>query len=612
MKRLTTHIFCLLAGVFFFSFSEVAAVTLTASVDRNPVTPEDQVAYTLTVEGTRDADPPNLPDLSEFHVRQGGSSTQVSIINGAMSQNVKYSYYLLPKKTGKLLIGAASLPYQGQTIKSQPIELIVSEPVSGKMSQEKSKDEREESSKAVFARALISKKEPFENEQIIYTFRLFRKADIANANLDLPSFSDFWVEDLGKQKEFRQVINGITYHVTEIKKALFPLKTGSIKVESASLQCDVVVADNTRRRDPFGNFLNDPFFGQFMGRNRYVKKFIRSNDLEIHVRPLPQEGKPENFEKLVGNFSIVATMENEELEVGGTNTVTAIVEGDGNIRDAELFFQSDTKNFKVYDDKPEVKIDTNGSKVIGRKTFKKAFVPLREGRFSLSKIQLAYFNPEKEKYEILSTSLAPMKVLKSTEKESLKLVGDTEAPPQKTRINIIGKDIFPIITNENSLEKSNLEKIYLGLATVFFLLPSILFISTFVTFRRKERRLSRTDLYRFKTAFPSASKRFKALRLSSEAGNGQSFYSELSKLIKEYIGDKTNVPGGSLTPFEVDELLEKKGVSEKTKKSVLHFLEKCESEQFAPRSDTDINLESIKSRAENLVKELEKEINYKP
>jgi hypothetical protein len=606
MKK-TFLIFFLFLNFLTLATGGVEAASLTASLDREQITLEDQAVYTLTFKDGGDASPPILPPLLDFHVQEAGTSSQVSIINGSFSKSVQYNYVIVPKKAGKFSIGPATMNYNGQTIKSEPLELIVQEP-GGAVSRDNAPQENQDQ-RYIFANALVSKKNPYENEQIIYTFQLFRRVDVANAQLDLPRFEGFWTEDLGQQTEFNKTIDGMEYHVTEIRKALFPLKPGKLSIGPAMLQCDVIVQDRGRRqRDPFGQFFDDPFFNQFMGRQKAVRKNIRSNELELDAQPLPADGRPKDFEKLVGQFSLVASLEKEELEVGGSNTVTVVVEGSGNIRDVAPRILADSTDFKIYDDKPEIQVSPSNEGVVGRKTFKKALVPLREGELALPEIQIPYFDPNAREYKILKASLKPMRVLPSREKEELKLVGGGAGAPEREKIKIIGKDIFPVYTKADALDEGLSTGKFTIIAGMLFALPTALFLASFFLVRRRERMASGSDMYKAKTAFSRAIKNFKTLYALSDSNNGHDFFSESSKILKDYIGDKLNVSGRSLTPAEIGELLKGRGLDGQTWMETVNLLERCEASRFASPRNQAGNAGDFLNEIQSLMKKLEKVI----
>ncbi len=79
-----------------------ASFTLRSEVDARKVGVEDQVQLTITVEGSGAPDEIPLPALTNLEVVGGPyQSTQVSIVNGRMSQSRSYTYALQPRASGE-------------------------------------------------------------------------------------------------------------------------------------------------------------------------------------------------------------------------------------------------------------------------------------------------------------------------------------------------------------------------------------------------------------------------------------------------------------------------------------------------------------------------------
>ena len=73
--------------------------------------------------------------------------------------------------------------------------------------------------------------------------------------MDLPDFEGFIVEELGDQREFNTTLNGKSYVVTELLRALTPQEAGPIELPGSSLNADVVVSRSGRRRSIFDDML---------------------------------------------------------------------------------------------------------------------------------------------------------------------------------------------------------------------------------------------------------------------------------------------------------------------------------------------------------------------
>ena len=69
------------------------------------------------------------PKFEDFTVVGGpNQSSQMSIMNGEMSQSMTYTYTLMPKKTGDFVLPAASMKLKNETLKSEKVKIKVTEP----------------------------------------------------------------------------------------------------------------------------------------------------------------------------------------------------------------------------------------------------------------------------------------------------------------------------------------------------------------------------------------------------------------------------------------------------------------------------------------------------
>ncbi len=110
---------------------------------------------------------------------------------------------------------------------------------------------------------------------------------------------------------------------------------------------------------------------------------------------------------------------------------------------------------------------------------------------------------------------------------------------------------------------------------------------------------------RRKKAFKSAGKKLK--NVSPTAGAAE-FYPQISKVIKEYLGDKLGLAGGALTPQETQVKLEAAGVEEKSLNQLKDLLEECEFCQFASSDQGGENCRQVFKNTQQLLAQLEKRL----
>ncbi len=570
------------------------AVSVTATVDKTEASLEDTIILTISVEGAQRSGEPILPQelKANFNIHSRGSSSRIQIVNGRINSSIDYNYLLFPKKPGTFAIGPVSITVKGERYESQPFTVKIL-PVR----------KETQPTRDIFITSEVDNHNPYVNEQIVYTFRFFRSIKVINPRLleDL-NFEGFYIEKLGKEKEYRTIRNGKQYLVTELKQALFPTKPGKIEIPPVRLQVDVVYRFKRR------SFFSDPFFDDsFFGFNETRPEILVAPAITINVRPIPEEGKPLNFSNLVGEFTISATAGKKSLKVGDSMTLTINISGYGNIWDAiEPEFEG-LPNLKVYSDKPTINKSIQKGRIYGEMSLKKALVPLKEGQFRIPALKMAFFNPDLGQYQQIMTKPILLNVLPSSEKETLHLVEAGGINPKKQKIKIVGKDILPIHTSINALKNQAFNPF-----SIFYYLiiaiPWLAFITGLGIKKRNERLTNDQGLVRSQKAMNKFKKSLKNIRHYLKDEPSEKFYHLTSRAFKEYLGDKINVVGTALTPLEAEKKLSQKGIEPELIQKIRTLLEDLEKGEFASVSHSVQEREEMLKEAKQLVKTLEKRL----
>ena len=567
-------------------------IQVVATVDRNQITLDDSVQLSVTIKGTQNTSPPELPALPDFRITSSGTSSSTQIINMERNVSITHNYRLTPMNTGQFVIGPARIRANNKVYSTQAINIVV----------KKSTTPGKSGNSPVFVESTVSNKEAYIGEQLIYSFKFFYRVEAKNFDLNMPfGASYFQKEELGKAKSYQSVVNGIQYQVQEISVALFPIKPGKAEIPPATLEFDIYHrTQNRSNRGSFSQFFNDPFFSQ---GTRAEHKVLRTKPISIEVLPLPEKGKPGDFKNTIGNFNIVANLGKDDLEVGDTTTLTITVSGNGNLRGVS-FPEPDLKNlFKVYPDQPEFNQTVIGNQVTGRKVFKFALVPLKAGAAKLPAFTLSYFDPTVKDYRQAQTHPIEVNIRPSSSQETLNLV-QSNSPgsiTEKPEIEILAEDILPLHTKLDDFNDINTQNISL---TILELTSPIIFFLICAFFIRLQKRLT-TDVafYRSQKAYKAASQRLKSLT-NSKYTNSKEFASELSEILREYIGDKLNMEGKAITATEVEHKLKESDYLYDHVDITRKFLEKCEALQYAPESSG--NNRALLNESQNLIKILEK------
>lgn len=570
-------------------------IAVTATADKTEASLEDSITLTIKVSGTQNSPQPQLPSLPEFRVQSLGTSSSVQIINLKMASSVTFNYRLTPIKKGVFIIQPARVTIDGKILTTEPITLNIKE----------SSAAPKEQTAPVFVQSSVSNAAPYVNEQVTLTLKLFRKVDIRNINLNT-NYDNFRKEDLGKEKEYTQSINGINYNVLELSVALFPTKAGNLEIPPAVLDLDVIFRNREHRssNDPLAHFFDDSFL--FGGRVQTEHKTLQTNPITLKVQPLPETGKPQNFSNLLGQFTISSEISKDRIELGDSTTLSVKISGKGNVKDIPEPRLDLENSFKVYPDQPEFKPEIEGSKIAGQKTFKFALLPLHEGKTFVSPITLTYFDPEQKKYVAIKTQPLPIQTSPSKTKENLNVAEADAHKAKQESIKVIGKDILPIHTHISDFNNQQITPSHVALYTGSLLLPLLLFFtSTF--YLQYKRRLQFDIAYsRKRTAYKLARENLKTLD-SSQIPDTREFAKELSRILREYLGNKLNMQGTAYTPGEMTQKLKEMSYQENLVQSITQLLEKFEKLQYSPAQTNGDLPNTLLNESSNILEQLERQ-----
>ncbi|MGQ0502730.1 MAG: BatD family protein [Panacagrimonas sp.] len=257
-------------------FTMSAAAAVTASLDRAQVADGETVQLTLSHDG-RSSDKPDLSPLKrDFDILGTSTNSSYQIVNGDLSARVEMQLTLAPRRTGTLAIPPIS--WDGE--RSSALEVRVATGGARGQSSDASGSSGGAGSASpnVFLSSELETRAPYVQSAVIYTVRLHTAAQLAQAGLELAGTNEVLVQQLGKDRQFRETREGRSFEVVERQYLLLPQRSGKLKLQGPVL--DAQVADS---RDI------DPFFGRAFGGMLNTTRPLRLHGeaIELDVRPRP-------------------------------------------------------------------------------------------------------------------------------------------------------------------------------------------------------------------------------------------------------------------------------------------------------------------------------------
>ncbi|OYT16012.1 MAG: hypothetical protein B7C24_10025 [Bacteroidetes bacterium 4572_77] len=576
--------------------------------------------FRLSYQINADVDHFTPSKMDGFKVISGpnkGQNSSIQIVNGKVSQNINisYTYILVAIQKGDFTISPAKAKVNGKEYKTQARKIAVlgnnqASSANTASPNNSQKQNGQLKSNDVYIKAFVDKKHPYLGEKIVVSYRIYTKVPISNLSVEkLSSFGGFWSVDLlndnQKLQQRQETINGEDYIVADLKKAaLYPQKTGELKIEPMRLSCVAQIQTNQKKtttNDPFfDSFFNDPFFNNSY---RNIEKTLTSNALNIQVKNLPAQGKPQNFKGAVGQYTIGSNIDNKEINAHDAISLKYTISGEGNIdllSDLDIDFPVD---FEVYDPKISTKTRKKNNGISGYKTYEYTIIPRSEGNYTIPSVEFSYFDSEKQKYVSLQSDEYTIKVNKSTQSNQNISYGGNS----KEDVRYLGKDIRHIALMPFSLEP--LEHFFFG-SNLFFLLlfsPLLILILLVVFWKKEKKKRGNTNLMKNKNATKVAKKRLKKAKDLLKSGSENEFYNEQGQALWGYVSDKFSIPLAELSLGTAEEKLQEKQVNHEVIKEFIDTLNNCEFARFAP-GDKTANMEKVYKQGIQIISKIEDEL----
>ncbi|MDR0676286.1 MAG: BatD family protein, partial [Elusimicrobiota bacterium] len=234
--------FYLIFFIFFIHFSFVFCdnISLSASIDKNEVSIGEDVYYTINIKGILNPSQPKLQNIDGLSIFYTGSSSSISMINGAVSSNLKLTYIITPAREGIFQIPQVEIESKGRKYFSNSVSLKVNKEKQNLAYQSASQQgslqnslansqqtinnkQNQNQIKDLFITNSVNKRTAFINEPIILTFKLYNRAIFLSQPFYTPSITNgFWKEELPFDQQYQGTHDGVQYNIYEKKSVLYP------------------------------------------------------------------------------------------------------------------------------------------------------------------------------------------------------------------------------------------------------------------------------------------------------------------------------------------------------------------------------------------------------
>ncbi len=570
------HAFALLAVLVGFAPSVLCAANFTATLDRETVTVGESATLTLQFEGGQPKSMPALPPIANLQVSGGGTSQNITIVNGQYSASISQTYALTPTQPGEFIIPALKVEIGGQVLTSQPLKLTaVKAPTSAA-------DGAGE--KLAFFKLFVPKKEVYVGEILSVEFQVYVREGLANAGEILQGFDQFGgcplkaegvsiIKTAHAQRRRGRIGNSV-YGVSTLVTSLSPIRTGPITLGSMEVPLTLQIPlPNQPRRDPF-----DPFgiFGRVQVEERRV--LLSAEPETLTALALPKENVPATFNGAVGNFTMTVTAGPTNVAAGDPITVRVQLAGRGAFDSLTLPEQNAWRDFKTYP--PTTKVDTTDALGLqGTKTFEQVVVPQSPDIKALPPVSFSFFDPDKKSYRTLTQPAIPLVVRPGGSTPVPVVAAATrnasDAPPPtqdivhiKPRLGAVAQIAPPLVQ----------QSWFLALQAV----PVLAWLSAVLWRRRTEMLANNPRLRRRRQVAQIIRQGLDELRRQAADKKSEDFFATLFRLLREQLGERLDLPASAITEAVIEEHLRPRSVPEATLNALHELFQTCNLARYAP------------------------------
>jgi hypothetical protein len=580
----------------------MAQVRFTAQASTKDMGRTDYVEIQFVVENAKEIGQLQAPDFSDFTIVQGpNQSTGMSVVNGAMSQYKGISYVLQPKRTGTILIKPATAMVDGNQLRTSPIQIVVHnqgsqgnktpgfnplpDPSWPTAQPQVDMDElvrpgdniSEKIKKNFFIKVEVSKTDCYLGEPIVATYKLYTRLRSDSRVTRHPSLNGFSVYDMVDPADDRvsvEKLNGKNYSVHIIRKTqLIPLQSGDITLDPVELDNNIyfIKADAGSPKNSgqgLGGLLDRLFEPEVNGTSFTQHVVLESKPVTIHVKPLPDAGKPADFNGAVGKYTILAALDSKEIDTADAAILTVTVKGSGNLPVINAPAISWPANMESYDVKSKESIDKAAIPLSGSKTFSYNFICSKPGKYKIPPVSLSFFDPASKTYKTIGTDSLSMLVNPSLKK---KHPAPVTVPANNNQTDWAKYAWWPAAF------------LLLAIATIFIIRQS-----KKDAMIQAEKEKARAAMEKAKLAPLPVDPLLESRRLM-EAGDFSRFYASLNRAIWKSVSDKLQLPASELNKLNIAAGLRSKGWSDDEIIRLKNVLNECEMKLYTPEySSSDI------------------------
>ncbi|MDP4528168.1 BatD family protein [Alkalimonas delamerensis] len=363
------------------SWSLAEVTQLTASVDKNPAMVGEAIVLEVTANARLNADQLNFRQLEQdFRITVPSVSQSTRVVNGQASFSTSWRLTLFPKEPGQYRIPAFEL---GQA-RSEPIELSV-------LAAEASGD----ASPEVFLQVQFEPDQLHVQQSGYYTVTIFYRGDLQRGNLSEPVMEGARVQQIGRDEEGSQLVDGVRYRTISRRFAITPQRSGQFSIRAPEFTGELLDRDSSR--------------SNFFARTRTVLQHAET--IEVDVQPIPANFPGEwlvaGLVTLHEEWSADVSQLQQGEPITRTITLSAVDVAPNQLPDLEFDAPAGVRFFSQ---PPERQGAQRNGRLVAQQSYTLSMIPTESGTLELPELQVAWWNSQRQMVDFASLPARTLKV----------------------------------------------------------------------------------------------------------------------------------------------------------------------------------------------------------
>lgn len=558
MKKIGKLLLIFFIGIVFIFLATDAQsqeINVAAVVSPRHIQFGEKARLDLTISGEtfiKHVEVPQFNFLPAFLAMPLRSETTPRLESNKIAVSMAWAYELIPQAVGDFALSDVRFAYQGNSYFANPGSIRVSG----------ADTYVEVSTNAIHrVKAEVDTSQPYINAPFTYTFRHLYTTVLPTRESPtprLPTFPDFFVEKLQKVPTYTQQIRGRTFWVEAYTHKLYPKKIGQIVLAPAELLLPL----------PRGH------------------KTLKTKPLTLTVQPIPETGRPAHFNGAIGEYKISAEIERGWVDVGQALTLTVRISGHGNIQTVVPPKLPPIAGGTVSG--PNLMENTTATSRI----YAYVLTPARTGALRIPAIKYAYFDPSRAVYATTETTPIPLSVRPNPNDP----IGDTDGSPWTLWV-ILFAVLFVVLAVGG----------YLWYRSKF-VKPAKTQVSTLAGTNTLDSRGSRKQKVQPAEGDPitpvsHAREALAALARGDATDNATTFANALAQTLYQYLEDTLVLSERNMDTAR--EVCTQAQIAESVVEDLIDILTKCDYHRFAPVPLSSDERNSLITRAEGVINDIE-------